>query len=425
MKNYQEGGWGWVVLFAAFMAQVFVYGNIKALSVLAETIATEYDTDLWLVGWVASMSLAVQLLLGPVISFLMHVFGCRLVMLLGGVMATGGYLLASWSCTFLQWSVFIVGFAGVGSGCFAYPFLAIIASYFKKYYPIALLVANLGKSCGDMLYGPITQVLLDTYGWRWTMMIICGLTFHLVPCAAVAKASRVKDDRNDYRRIACKDNETDVTSDNSQVESTHCCKAILAAFDFAILTDVHFILITLASCVTGFCFIGWEVYVVPHGIDHDLNPTQSSFLPTFYGIGNFVGKVVAAVVLQTYVINARWFMCIGALCASCSFFADPFLTSFASLAVVACTVGSGIAITNTVKFILYRELASDDQLLSMYSWQGLFVGLSDVMSGFASGWLYDVTGSFKATFILLAGLQFCAFIFVLLDYGITKFKDKK
>ena len=62
--HYEEGGWGWVVLIALFAAEFVVYGNIKALGVFAETISSEFETDLWLTGWVISMSLAVQYLTG-------------------------------------------------------------------------------------------------------------------------------------------------------------------------------------------------------------------------------------------------------------------------------------------------------------------------------------------------------------------------
>ena len=38
--------------------------------------------------------------------------------------------------------------------------------------------------------------------------------------------------------------------------------------------------------MVGFCFVGWAVFVVPHGLHQGLSQTQSSFLPTAFGLGN-------------------------------------------------------------------------------------------------------------------------------------------
>ncbi|XP_038060023.1 monocarboxylate transporter 11-like [Patiria miniata] len=387
-RHYEEGGWGWIVVIATFTAEMIVFGNIKALGVFVETIAKEFDTDLWLTGWVASLSLAVQLLMGPLLLPLLRMFGCRPVLLLSGVMATVGYILAAQSHTFVEWGVFVVCFAGLGSGCFIYALVSLLATYFKKYYPLVVLIGDLGMSCGTLIYGPITQVLLDTYGWRWAMMIIAGLTFHLVPVAAVAKTSNVDRDQQSYHRIPqTVERSPSNTSPRLQksAEDEHCCSKMLATFDFGVLTDVRFLLVSLACCVVAFCFVGWAVYVVPHGIDQGLSPMQASFLPTSFAVGNIIGKLVATLFVQIELVQARWAMCIGALLASIFFFVDPFMASYAGLLIVTMVIGTGNAICNTVKLLLFRNMTSDDRLLGMLMWQGLFLGFSDVLSGFASG----------------------------------------
>ena len=37
------------------------------------------------------------------------------------------------------------------------------------------------------MYGPLTQVLLDTYGWRGAMLLLGGLGFNLVWAGALVR----------------------------------------------------------------------------------------------------------------------------------------------------------------------------------------------------------------------------------------------
>ena len=53
-----------VIVAAAFTAQFLIYGNIKALGVLVNAVSDHFDTEIWLTGWVVSISFAVQHLSG-------------------------------------------------------------------------------------------------------------------------------------------------------------------------------------------------------------------------------------------------------------------------------------------------------------------------------------------------------------------------
>ena len=63
-QQYEEGGWGWVVLASAFATEFITFGNLKALGVLVEPIRRDLDTDLWLTGWMVSIVQALQYLAG-------------------------------------------------------------------------------------------------------------------------------------------------------------------------------------------------------------------------------------------------------------------------------------------------------------------------------------------------------------------------
>ncbi len=62
-RRYREGGWGWPVVFAVFLSQFILYGNLKATGVLITHIHHEYQTTLWTIGLINSLYYAMQFLL--------------------------------------------------------------------------------------------------------------------------------------------------------------------------------------------------------------------------------------------------------------------------------------------------------------------------------------------------------------------------
>ena len=220
-------------------------------------------------------------------------------------------------------------------------------------------------------------------------MILGGLTFHLVPCAAVSRTSESGDSKHKYHRVPRNDHSEDQcvpqTLAESETENKHWCKEILAAFDFAILTNLKFIFLTLAGSTLDFCFVGWAVYVVPHGLQQGLSPVQSSILPTSFGVGNIVGKVALSLLLPRKVVDDGWIVILGSLLASALFVLDPFVNSFAGLLLVTGGLGLGNALCSVPVTVMYRNEIPDDRLLSAYSWHSFFVGAVMVLAGFASG----------------------------------------
>ena len=63
-KQYREGGWGWFVVLACFMAEFVVYGTLKAFGVLITAMKEDLNTDLWIIGSITSLHIGVHFTLG-------------------------------------------------------------------------------------------------------------------------------------------------------------------------------------------------------------------------------------------------------------------------------------------------------------------------------------------------------------------------
>ena len=68
-KQYREGGWGWFVVLACFMAEFVVYGTLKALGVLITAMKEDLNTDLWIIGSITAVHIGVHYILGMLIMY--------------------------------------------------------------------------------------------------------------------------------------------------------------------------------------------------------------------------------------------------------------------------------------------------------------------------------------------------------------------
>ncbi len=66
-----------------------------------------------------------------------------------------------------------------------------MASYFTENYSVAVAIAASSIPISMIVYGPMTQVLLDTYGWRGTMLIMGGITSNVAACGALIRTPAV------------------------------------------------------------------------------------------------------------------------------------------------------------------------------------------------------------------------------------------
>ncbi|XP_038053365.1 monocarboxylate transporter 5-like [Patiria miniata] len=426
---YDHDKWGWVMVAAVFVNCFVIVGQIKSFGVLLIPMANDLDSDLWLVGWIAGLHVMAQNSIAPLAGALSRLFGSRPMMVIGGLSYTLGLILSSMSPSIPFLSIFIIGLSGIGSAFNFFIGSAVMASYFKEKYPLAIGIATMGFPLGMMIYGPVTQVLLDTYGWRGTMLLLGGVSFHLVPCAMLARRdpSFSSPDSQQYQEVSVSDEEDADAMEEQTVCSDgkpttpkgrsrsnldlrksrlrECCQRITDALDLALLKDRRFVLLVFARLTGALAYSPLVVYVVTHGQFQGLTLIQASFLPTAFGFGNVIGKLVAPILQQVGVKPSMTFWaCFGASVVCASFLLDAFIRPFIGQLTLAGLIGVGYATMFQANDVMLRFLSTDDRLVSMLCWQGFFIGLTAALGGLVAGWIYEWTGSFSISFCLFGGV---------------------
>ncbi|XP_066214477.1 monocarboxylate transporter 3 [Saccopteryx leptura] len=182
-----DGGWGWVVLGACFVVTGFAYGFPKAVSVFFRALMHEFGAGYSDTAWVSSIMLAMLYGTGPVSSILVTRFGCRPVMLVGGLLASAGMVLASFATRLLELYLTAGVLTGLGLALNFQPSLIMLGLYFDRRRPLANGLAAAGSPVFLSALSPLGQQLLERFGWRGGFLLLGGLLLHCCACGAVMR----------------------------------------------------------------------------------------------------------------------------------------------------------------------------------------------------------------------------------------------
>lgn len=177
-----DGGWGWVIVFASFMVNLIADGITFSFGVFFPHFLEYFGESKGKTACIAGIFMAMPLLSGPIASFLTDRYGCRRVTIFGSILAGMGFVISSFvdnmETLFLTFGIM----AGFGLSLCYVAAVVIVAYYFEKKRSLATGISVCGSGIGTFIFAPLTNVLLDEYGWRGTTLILAGLFFNMAVC---------------------------------------------------------------------------------------------------------------------------------------------------------------------------------------------------------------------------------------------------
>lgn len=182
-----DGGWGWVVVLSSFVISMIADGISFSFGLLYIEFLDEFKASKSTTAWIGSLFIAVPLLSGPVMSALVDRYGCRSMTILGGIISTVGFVLASVATTLEMMMVTFGIIAGLGLGLVYVTAVVSIAYWFEKKRNLAVGLGACGTGVGTFVYAPLTQYFIEEFGWRGTILLLSGTLLNLCVCGCVMR----------------------------------------------------------------------------------------------------------------------------------------------------------------------------------------------------------------------------------------------
>ncbi|NXW43250.1 MOT3 protein, partial [Nyctiprogne leucopyga] len=291
-----DGGWGWIVLFGCFVITGFSYAFPKAVSVYFKELMKDFHVGYSDTAWISSIMLAMLYGTGPVCSIMVNQFGCRPVMLIGGLLASSGMILASFTTNIIELYLTAGVLTGLGMALNFQPSLIMLGTYFDKRRPLANGLAAAGSPVFLSSLSPLGQVLLEKYGWRGGFLIMGGLLLNCCTCGAVMrpldmgmkrKTEKAQDkyEAKEMLPIGGKSEEGISTTDGTKKAKKAKKKAKKGKklLDFSIFSNRGFIIYTISKFILVLGLFVPPILLVNYAKDTGVPDTEAAFLLSIIG----------------------------------------------------------------------------------------------------------------------------------------------
>jgi MFS family permease len=165
---------GWIVVAAAFLSMFTVYGIVYSFGAFFDSMAEDFGTGKGATALMFSITTAWYFGLGLFSGRVADRVGPRPVMLVAAAVLGVGLLLTSRvHSIWLGYITYGVG-VGIAVACAYVPMVATVGAWFLRRRTAALGVAVAGIGVGTLVVAPISERLIDAYGWR-TAYVVLGI----------------------------------------------------------------------------------------------------------------------------------------------------------------------------------------------------------------------------------------------------------
>lgn len=174
-RYYPDGGYGWVIVFCSFLLYLIADGIAYTLGLINTAWLVYFNESETKTSWIGSIFYSTPLLAGPIMSQLIERYGCKKMTVIGGAIGAFGFIISS-LCNSVEQLYFTIGIIGGCGFSAAYIVgLLTVERWFETKRNLAIGIVSAGTGFGTFLFAPIMQLLLDSIGWKLTLVSLSGL----------------------------------------------------------------------------------------------------------------------------------------------------------------------------------------------------------------------------------------------------------
>nr|XP_060635849.1 monocarboxylate transporter 13-like [Anolis sagrei ordinatus]XP_060635850.1 monocarboxylate transporter 13-like [Anolis sagrei ordinatus] len=380
-----DGGWGWMIVLAAFLQSALVFGVIRSFGVFFVEFVTYFGELSGRISWITSIGIAVQQFASPVGSALSSRYGARPVILAGGFFSGLGFLLASFATCLAHLYLSIGLLSGFGWALVFTPSLASVSRYFKKRRTLATSMALTGVGLSSFAFSPLFQLLVDTYAWRGALMIVAGMSFNLMVCGALIRPLTLKED------LSCP-----LSGDPDKP----CWQRFSTLFGLHLLSHWPFMRYVFAITLINTGYFIPYIHLVARARELGFDEYQAAFLMSMAAVADLCGRLFSG-----WLGNCRAFRLIHILVTwtsltGVSLLLIPWGRTYQVLVTISLAYGFFSGALTPVVFSIIPEIVGIGNIFSSMGLLQMIESIGGLLGSPLSGFLRDVTGDYTASFLV-------------------------
>lgn len=405
----RRASYGWVIVIAAFLVMFITSGVNFSYGVFFLPLIGEFG---WSRGLASAAVLAAGLTYGitmPFTGLMADRYGYKWVLVVSIGFLSAGLILSSQIHELWQLYIFDGIFVGLSlSASFAIP-VSLVSLWFARRQGLALGAATLGISLGTAVIPLIITCLISAFGWRMSILI-AGIAVAVI---CIPAALLMRRPHTGELQAAAPLNEVNTSNEMpaAQGPAGLSLSDALGTHQFWMLFSVFlFFLLGLGLVI---------VHIVPYAVDSGISPVQAATLLTIIGMAGIAGRLGSGIISDRIGVKPVVLFCQLALASLTLWIAFSRNTAtFYTFAAIFGIVYSGFAV---MLVRIARQIFGDRALGSVFGALMVADGIGTGAGPWLAGYIFDVTGSYQASFIAVsAGLVVAVILTIIIKPAFRK-----
>ncbi|XP_071508434.1 monocarboxylate transporter 7-like [Diadema antillarum] len=165
-----------------------------------------------------------------------------------------------------------------------------------------------------------------------------------------------------------------------------------------------------------FCLFGFALFSTSYGRSVGIAETQVVYLPIVGAAGGVLSRIILVFLLYIRPFWSSHLFLVNALISAAAFLVFTLNSSFVNLMFCSVLAGFGLFGANSSFNGVISVSVTKKNFPAIVAASFFLTGAGAVVSGSLTGYLYDVTQSFKTVFRVYSGLCFAVVLHVLISY---------
>ncbi|KAM6153299.1 monocarboxylate transporter 2 [Erethizon dorsatum] len=414
-----DGGWGWVVVGAAFISIGFSYAFPKAVTVFFKDIQEIFNTSYSEIAWISSIMLAVMYAGGPISSVLVNKYGSRPVVIVGGLLCCFGMILASFSNSVIQLYLTVGFIGGLGLAFNLQPALTIIGKYFYKKRPMANGLAMAGSPVFLSTLAPFNQFLFNTYGWKGSFLILGAIFLNACVAGALMRPLGPK------KTTTHSKNKIGIREESSGSKKIHKKKSVTQNInrylDFSLFKHRGFLIYLSGNVIMFLGFFAPIIFLAPYAKDKGIDEYSAAFLLSVMAFVDMFARPSVGLIANSKLIRPRiqYFFSLAIMFNGVCHLLCPLAKDYPSLVVYAAFFGFGFGSVSSILFETLMDLVGAPRFSSAVGLVTVVECGPVLLGPPLAGKLVDVTKKYEYMYMSCGAIVVVASIWLLIGNAIN------
>ncbi|XP_052496349.1 monocarboxylate transporter 2 [Budorcas taxicolor] len=413
-----DGGWGWVVVGAAFISIGFSYAFPKAVTVFFKEIQLLFNTTYSEIAWISSTMLAVMYAGGPISSVLVNKYGSRPVVMVGGLLCCLGMVSASYSTNVVELYFTMGLICGIGLAFNLQPALTIIGKYFYKKRPVANGLAMAGSPVFLSTLAPFNQYLLNTYGWKGSFMILGGLLLNCCVAGSLMRPVEPKASTESKNKVSVSEPDSSVKKRQKKLSVWEETNKYL---DFSLFKHRGFLIYLSGNVIMFLGFFAPVIFLAPYAKDKGIDEYSAAFLLSVMAFVDMFARPTVGLIANSKVIRPRiqYFFSFAVMFTGICHLLCALAEDYTSLVVYAVFFGLGFGSVSSVLFETLMDLVGAQRFSSAVGLVTVVECCPVLLGPPLAGKLVDETGQYKYMYLACGAVVVLASVWLLIGNAIN------